>query len=500
MKKIKVDPRLEKLIPPLQPDERAALEAALVASGGPTDPLVVWKETGFLLDGHNRHAICKARGLPFTVHEVSLPNHAAARAWMLDRALAKRNLTREQRFLLRAQHGVKFTPGEESSATVKQARALLASGDAARIEAALAGRLPLSTAYRAACKPPVQRRAPAPAAPSVDSDVAAHRAVRAAAVDRDKAKRALDRVSDLQATVDRFAEFAAAPIVPVSLRPLGSGYRRACAVALLSDVHFEERVTRTDTLDNEYDLTIARARLARYFRGVEWLIKNQARGFEIRDLVLWLGGDLISGDIHEENLETGQLTPAEAILEARDLIVSGIECLAKIPGLEKISVPCSYGNHARTTDKMRAGTGFGHNLEWIAYCDLARHFATTKRAGAAVQVHTSESEHQLVEVYGKRLAFHHGHRIRYAGGIGGITVPMIKKVLAWDKWSDADFYHFGHFHQLLDLGRIMVNGSVIGANAYAQSIGATPEPPQQGFYILDEKRGKTAVSPVWVAE
>jgi hypothetical protein len=43
-----------------------------------------------------------------------------------------------------------------------------------------------------------------------------------------------------------------------------------------------------------------------------------------------------------------------------------------------------------------------------------------------------------------------------------------------------------------------VNGSVVGYNGYAMAIKATPEPPQQAFYILDSKRGKTCKSPIWV--
>jgi hypothetical protein len=32
------------------------------------------------------------------------------------------------------------------------------------------------------------------------------------------------------------------------------------------------------------------------------------------------------------------------------------------------------------------------------------------------------------------------------------------------------------------------------------SVKGKPEPPQQLFYLLDSKRGKTAVSPIWVSD
>ena len=351
MRKIKIDPRLEKLIPPLQPDERAALEAALVASGGPTDPIVVWRETGAILDGHNRYAICQAHRLPFAVHEVSLPNHAAARGWMLDRALAKRNLTREQRILLRAQHGSGFTPGEESTAAVKQARALLASGDAPRIAAALAGRLPLSTAYRAACKPPVRKRA-APA-PTVADDLRSRRAEHDRREAAARAERALERVEQLEAELAAVTAGLSAPLPRLEPARLREGKRRATAVALLSDVHFEERVERSDVIPNEYSPAIADRRLARFFAGTAWLTQH-APAFDIGELVLWLGGDMISGQIHDENVETSELPPAVASLQVAGRITSGIrQLLADLPGVT-LTVPCSLGNHARTTKTVRA--------------------------------------------------------------------------------------------------------------------------------------------------
>jgi hypothetical protein len=58
----------------------------------------------------------------------------------------------------------------------------------------------------------------------------------------------------------------------------------------------------------------------------------------------------------------------------------------------------------------------------------------------------------------------------------------------------------GHWHQLVDYGDVTVNGSLIGYNAYAMSVRAKPEPPQQAFYVLDSKRGKSCRAPIWVTE
>ena len=309
-------------------------------------------------------------------------------------------------------------------------------------------------------------------------------------------RHAYDRISSLEHLIERYTEIAASPVRRVKPARLHEGKRNATAVALLSDIHAEEEVRRTAAIPNEYNLAIADRRVARFFAGVTWLVQRAQRDFDIDALVLWLGGDLITGHLHEENLERTACPPAEATLIVRDWIHAGIRVLLDaLPGM-RLVIPCSIGNHGRTTKRMRAATGYGHSWEWLIYNVLAHDFRDEPR----VTVHTSEDVIQYVDVYDYTLAFHHGFAMRYNGGVGGITIPATKQVLRWQQWRAADYYHFGHFHTQLDLGTYAFNGSVIGPNAYALSIGASPDPPRQSFYLLDEKRGKTHVCPVWVGE
>jgi hypothetical protein len=90
----KIDPEIRKLIPSLSDEERTGLEASLIAEGC-RDALVVWE--GTLLDGHNRHDICKRRGINFETTEVDLPDRNAAMAWVIRNQLARRNLNDYQR-------------------------------------------------------------------------------------------------------------------------------------------------------------------------------------------------------------------------------------------------------------------------------------------------------------------------------------------------------------------------------------------------------------------
>ena len=90
-----INPALQSLIPPLTPEEYAQLEQNLLAHGC-RDPLVIWQEEQALLDGHHRYALCERHGLTYAVHEISLQDMDAAKAWMIANQLGRRNLTLDQ--------------------------------------------------------------------------------------------------------------------------------------------------------------------------------------------------------------------------------------------------------------------------------------------------------------------------------------------------------------------------------------------------------------------
>ena len=106
--------------------------------------------------------------------------------------------------------------------------------------------------------------------------------------------------------------------------------------------------------------------------------------------------------------------------------------------------------------------------------------------------------HSYVDVYDKVLRFHHGHQIRYGGGVGGLYIPVGKSISQWNKAKRADMDYFGHFHQLRDGGNFICNGSLIGYSAFGISIKADFERPQQAFSVFDNKHGRTFTCPILV--
>ena len=89
--KLKINEALENVMPPLQEMELSLLTQSL-HNEGCRDPLVVWKETGELVDGHNRYRICWKNSIPFEYVEQSFETEAQAKMWIIRNQLARRNV------------------------------------------------------------------------------------------------------------------------------------------------------------------------------------------------------------------------------------------------------------------------------------------------------------------------------------------------------------------------------------------------------------------------
>lgn len=110
---IVIDSEFKALIPPLQAEEFAQLEANILADGC-RDPLVVWG--GTLVDGHNRHAICSKHGLHFDSIEIDFDDRSYAVEWIIKNQFGRRNLQPYQRGTL----ALKFKDTLEQRAKEKE--------------------------------------------------------------------------------------------------------------------------------------------------------------------------------------------------------------------------------------------------------------------------------------------------------------------------------------------------------------------------------------------
>lgn len=270
------------------------------------------------------------------------------------------------------------------------------------------------------------------------------------------------------------------------------GGSEAAALWLASDWHVGERVTLDQTNGmNEYNPDIAKSRGDNYFVNALRLTEMTGKDVGVGTVVLALLGDFITGHLHAQAVETNYFAPVEETIFAQSIIASGIRFVLKNSPY-KLVIVCKSGNHGRTTKFSEFGSENGHSHEYFMYCSLREMFRDEPR----VEFIITEGAHTYIDVFDMKVRFLHGHDIRYGGGVGGITIPVNKALAQWDKVKRADLTCFGHFHQRMDGGNFLCNGSLIGYNAFALSIKASAEPPAQQFALLDKERGKTIVAPI----
>jgi hypothetical protein len=317
----------------------------------------------------------------------------------------------------------------------------------------------------------------------------------------------LDIANARNEVIDALASIEDKPISYAHKRKVkDSTVSESVAILLASDWHIEERVEgSTVNFMNEYSVEISKERAQRFFERALYLIDVVRHSTTIDTIVLALLGDFITGYIHEELEENNEESPIEALMTVQGMIVEGIQFLLDSADIKELIIPCSIGNHGRTQKKKRVATAYKNSYEWLMYHQLQTMFAADERVTFVI----GNSYHEVITLFdgdgpggnGYKIRFHHGDYIRYGGGVGGITIPVNKAIAQWNKgYVKAYLDCFGHFHQAMDGGTFVANGSLIGWNSYAVSIKAEFDVPKQQLIFIERDHGKTCVWPILVSD
>jgi hypothetical protein len=263
-----------------------------------------------------------------------------------------------------------------------------------------------------------------------------------------------------------------------------------------SDWHVEERVFEDATNGkNHYDLAEAEKRVKACYAKTLDLIDWQNKMSKVVQLWHPLLGDLMTGYIHEELMETNSLSPVETVDFLQELICSGLDLWTRKTRLP-IFIPTCVGNHGRTTPRKRIKTSAQNSYEWLLYQTLAKYYARNKRVHWAV----GRGYHNIQEIMGQKVRFHHGDGLRYNGGVGGITIPVNKSVAQWNKVTPCDVDIFGHYHQFLwHYPHWISCPSVMGYSEFSLEIKAEFQRPAQSFIVIDRQQGVSLAIPIYVS-
>ena len=279
-------------------------------------------------------------------------------------------------------------------------------------------------------------------------------------------------------------EVQSMPFQVYKFKPFSNKKGHRYAVALFSDAHIEETVIpESVNFLNEYNIGIAEQRIENYFRNLARCLVRD----EVNELIFASLGDTISGYIHQELEQTNQLSPLEATLKAQSLIYSGLKYLCEnenLSKLKKIRFIGIVGNHSRVSKKMQHNNGYKMSYEWLMYQNIKKQCELT---GLPIDFYIPESELAVVNTADDKVfIFAHGFQIRGGtGNICGIYPALNRLCLKYGKVFKQDMVFIGHFHSSVNTPNAIVNGSIIGYNAFALSNGMEAERPCQQYVVYD---------------
>lgn len=269
-------------------------------------------------------------------------------------------------------------------------------------------------------------------------------------------------------------------------------------MALWSDWHWGETVFSEQVGHaNQFNRAIAKERLRKLVNITIDLAYNHMTVPEYPGIVVCLGGDMISGNIHEELRETNEGAVLECLQEVKNEIATALTLIADKFG--RVFVPCVVGNHGRTTMKPRAKNRAFENYEWNLYCQLEDYFRHDKRFTFDVRGETDA----YFTVLGHRFLLTHGDTLGVKGGDGiiGALGPIARGTFKVGRSEaqigrDFDTLLMGHWHTYIPRGEavpVIVNGTLKGYDEYARLYLRVPySRPSQAFWFVHQKYGITA--------
>lgn len=274
-------------------------------------------------------------------------------------------------------------------------------------------------------------------------------------------------------------------------------------VALWSDWHWGE-VVRAEEVGgrNAFSAEVARDRVRKLVERTVALCFDHMVRPAYPGVVVALGGDMITGTIHDELAETNDLRTAPAILDVANVLAWALGRMAEAFG--RVFVPCVVGNHGRMTLKPRAKGRVHTSFEWLVYSQLERHFQGDDRLRFVIpgeaDAHFRVFDHRFMLTHGDCLGVKGGDGI--IGALGPISRGRIKtRDSEAQIGRDFDTLLIGHWHSYLPLPGLIVNGSLKGYDEYARLyLRAKYQRAIQALFFVHPEHGVTSHWPVFVDE
>jgi predicted phosphodiesterase len=308
---------------------------------------------------------------------------------------------------------------------------------------------------------------------------------------RDSDQRAIDS--------DRFrrmsAELHESPLPPPewAVRVPAGEDSPGVPVLFLSDWHIGETVDPAQMHGaNAFNAEVAEARVKRLLDRTLYLAFQHVRTPKYPGIVVLLGGDFVSGWLHEELFRTDWCPPTMAANWCASRLHKMLLRLADAFG--QVYVVAVPGNHGRLTKKPMMKGGATACFDHLIYESLADRLAEEAR----ITFNIPAAGDCIVQVAGTRYLLMHGHELGVKGGDGiiGALGPIMRGAIKTGRAErsigrDFDVLLLGHFHQSIWQPRsgIIVNNSMKGWDEYARKSRFAYSPPSQLLFFSHQRFG-----------
>ena len=297
-----------------------------------------------------------------------------------------------------------------------------------------------------------------------------------------KEKVIADRLVDAMTDTIR----AAKPVAPYKLKvdKLGQSRGEHRVVALLSDLHVGEVVSAAETNGlAEYDVDIFKARQQRWTDKVLELVSLRRERLHLPNLSVFMLGDIVSGDIHDELVESNAVNIVDQVVIAAREISKSLLALAS--HFEHIEVSGVAGNHGRMSRKPYYKGKQRRSWDTLIYQMVALILSEQ----ANVTFHIPASFWTIRNVLGTKFLLLHGDGINSWSGIPWYGLERmylrLQDLIGRDNVFDRAV--LGHFHDPLMTERFIVNGSYKGGDEYAIGrLFVSGRPSQTMLYVHTE--------------
>lgn len=273
-------------------------------------------------------------------------------------------------------------------------------------------------------------------------------------------------------------------------------------VTIWSDWHFGETVRKSEVGGlNEFNSEIAEERAKHLVERTLGLI-NHHMPAGVPGVVVCLGGDMMTGEIHQELADTNDKYVLETVRQLKSVLVEALTKMADNCG--QVFVPCVVGNHGRNTLKPRMKGRVFTNYEWNIYTDIQDRLRDDPRIVFEIPDETDCA----FAVNGHRFLLTHGDTLGVKGGDGiiGAIGPIMRGAFKVGRSEgqvgrDYDTLMMGHWHQTLWLPGVIVNNCLKGYDEFARlALRAPAGPASQTMFFVHPKYGINTMMDVYVQD